>query len=87
MAFPMALQRKRSRIIMYSELFATFLSTVLTIIYCQFSQDYWGIIYGILINRVLITALSYRFYPEFRPRLHFDQSAARDIGGASARAG
>lgn len=79
MAFPMALRRKRSRIIMYSELFATFLSTVFTIIYCRFSRDYWGIIYGILLSRVLVTALSYRFYPEFRPRLHFDRSAARDI--------
>jgi lipopolysaccharide exporter len=79
MSFPIALRRKRSRIIMYSELIATFLSTILTIVYCHFSRDFWGIIYGIIFNRLLITAFSYRFYPEFRPRIHFDWPAAREI--------
>ncbi len=79
MAFPLALRHKRSRIIMYSELLATFLSTVLTVVYCHFSRDYWGMIYGILLNRLLITAFSYRSYPQFRPKILFDRSAAREI--------
>ena len=79
MAFLLALRRKRSRIIMYSELIASFLSAIFSVIYCHFSRDYWGMIYGILLNRLLITAFSYRFYPEFRPKLHFDRAAAREI--------
>jgi O-antigen/teichoic acid export membrane protein len=79
MAFPLALRRKQARIIMYSELIATFLSTAFSIVYCHFSRDYWGILYGILLNRLLITVFSYRFYPEFRPKIHFDRAAAREI--------
>jgi lipopolysaccharide exporter len=79
MAFPLALRRKQARIIMYSELLATFLSTIFSVIYCSFSRDYWGILYGILLNRLLMTAFSYRFYPEYRPKIQFDRAAAREI--------
>lgn len=79
MAFPLAVRRKQTRIVMYSELVATFLSTLFAVIYCEISRDYWGLIYGILFNRLLIAAFSYRFYPESWPRLHFDRAAARAI--------
>jgi O-antigen/teichoic acid export membrane protein len=79
MAFVLAVRRKRSRITMYSELIASFLSTAFSVIYCHFSRDYWGIIYGILVNSLLLAAFSYRFYPEFRPKLQFDWPAAREI--------
>jgi lipopolysaccharide exporter len=79
MAFLLALRRKQSRIIMYTELIASFVSTIFSVVYCHFSRDYWGMVYGILLNRLLITAISYRFYPEFRPKLHFDRAAAREI--------
>jgi lipopolysaccharide exporter len=79
MAFPVALRRKQSRIIMYSELLATCLSTAFTVIYCYLTRDYWGLIYGTVLNRLLITAFSYRFFPEARPKLQFDRGAAREI--------
>ena len=79
MAFPLALRRKQARIMMYSELLATLLSTIFSVIYCYFSRDYWGILYGILLGRLLMTAFSYRFYPEFKPKIHFDLAAAREI--------
>jgi lipopolysaccharide exporter len=79
MAYVLALRRKQSRIIMYSELLAAFLSTAFSVVYCYFSRDYWGMIYGILLNRLLVTAFSYRFFPEFRPKFYFDRTTARQI--------
>jgi lipopolysaccharide exporter len=81
MSFPLAIRRKRARIIMYSELTATAISTVFSLIYCHYSRDFWGIIYGILLQRILISALSRRFYRELRPKLQFDRAAAREIFG------
>ena len=79
MAYVLALRRKQSRIIMYSELLAAFLSSVFSVVYCYFSRDYWGMIYGILLNRLLMAAFSYRFFREFRPRFQFDRATARQI--------
>jgi lipopolysaccharide exporter len=81
MSYPIAIRRKQSRIIMYSELASTFLSTVFTVAYCHYSRDYWGMVYGTLLNRLLVTCLSQFYYPELRPRLQFDLAAARDILG------
>jgi O-antigen/teichoic acid export membrane protein len=83
MAFPVAIRRKRARIIMYSELAATAVSTVFSLVYCYYSRDFWGIVFGMLLSRLTMTVLSYQFYPELRPKLHFDWAAARDILGFS----
>jgi lipopolysaccharide exporter len=79
MAFVLAVRHKRSRITMYSELVAVFFSTTFSVIYCYYSRSYWGIIYGMVVNSLLMMAFSYRFYPEFRPKLQFDWPAAREI--------
>jgi len=79
MSFPLAMRRKRSRFIVYSELAATVLSTGFSITYCLHSRDYWGMVYGILLNRLLISAMSYLVYPDYRPRVHFDREAAREL--------
>jgi O-antigen/teichoic acid export membrane protein len=79
MAFPLAIRRKNARIIVYSELGATVVSTLFAVIYCYYSRTYWGMLYAILLNRAVLTALSYCFYPEGRPRLHLDRDAARDL--------
>jgi lipopolysaccharide exporter len=81
MSYPIAVRRKQSRIIMYSELAASFLSTTFTLIYCHYSRDYWGMVYGILLNRLLFTGMSYLYFPELRPRLQIDLPAAREILG------
>lgn len=79
MAFPLAVRRKRSRIIVYSELITTFLATTFTIVYCHFSRDYWGMIAGTLFGRALIGIISYFYYPESRPRLQWDRAAAAEV--------
>jgi lipopolysaccharide exporter len=81
MSFPIAIRRKRSRIIMYSELVATFLSSSFAVIYCYYSRDYWGLIYATVLQRALITVMTHLYYPELRPKLHFDRAAAREILG------
>ncbi len=79
MSFPIAIRRKRSRILMYSELTATLLSTLFAVIYSFYSRDYWGMLYATLLSRLLLTVLSRRFYPEFRPKLQIDRTAAREM--------
>jgi lipopolysaccharide exporter len=79
MSFPLAIRRKQSRIIVYSELAATFVSSIFTVIYCHFSRDFWGLVYGTLLNRALLVAISYRFYPEVKLKLQVDRAAAREL--------
>lgn len=79
MSFPLAIRRKNSRIIVYSELTATAVSTAITVCYCYFSRDYWGMVYGALANRIMTTVMSYLFYRDIKPRLQVDRGAARDL--------
>jgi O-antigen/teichoic acid export membrane protein len=79
MSFVLAVRRRNSRIIMYSELFATCLSTLFAITYTIFSRNYWGMLFAILLNRAVMSTLSYFFYRQARPRLVLDRAAARDI--------
>jgi O-antigen/teichoic acid export membrane protein len=79
MSFPMAIRRRNSRVVVYAELIALALSTVFTVAYTYYARDFWGMVYGTLLNRALITAMSYGVYPDMRPRLELDKQAARDL--------
>jgi lipopolysaccharide exporter len=79
MAFPLAVRRRNARIIMYTELAATFLSTLFAVVFCYYSRTYWGMLFAILLNRSVMTVVSYYFYPEARPKLQIDRDAARDL--------
>ena len=81
MSFPIAIRRKRSRIIVYSELAATVLSSTFAVIYCYYSRDYWGLIYATVLNRAVFTVMTHLYYPELRPKLQMDWVAAREILG------
>src|ERR1700733_8654677 len=81
MSFPIAIRRKRSRIIMYSELGATFLSSSFAVIYCYYSRNYWGLIYATVLQRATLTVMTHFFFPELRPKLQMDWAAAREILG------
>lgn len=83
MSFPLAVRRKQSRIVMYSELLAAGVSSLFTILFCYWIRSYWGMVYGILLNRLLLTCLSYYFFREYRPRIRFDRAAAHRIFGVS----
>lgn len=79
MSFPMAIRHKNSRVVVYAELIALAVSTVFTVAYTYYARDFWGMVYGSLLNRALITAMSYGVYPHMRPRLELDKQAARDL--------
>lgn len=79
MSFPLAVRHKKARLLVYSELVAGLTGNIFSVIYCHYSRDYWGMVYGTLINRILMTLLSHRFYREYRPRLMYDRAAAREM--------
>ena len=79
MSFPLAIRRKNTRIIVYSELVAAALSSSFTVLYCYYSRDFWGMVYGALLNRLLLTTFSYLFYRDVRPRLRLQRDAAREL--------
>jgi len=79
MGFAVAIRRKQARLQMYSELAASVLSTSFSIVYCYRYHTFWGIAFGMLLNRLIMTVLSHQFYRELRPRLFIDLAAAREI--------
>jgi O-antigen/teichoic acid export membrane protein len=79
MSFPMAIRYKNSRIVVYAELVAISISTIFTIGYTAYARNFWGMVYGTLLNRALMTVMSYWVYPNMRPRLRLDREAARDL--------
>lgn len=79
MGFSLAIRRKEARLQMYSDLAASAASTAFSIIYCSLYHTFWGIVFGMLMNRFVLTVLSHQFYREFTPRLFIDGSAAREI--------
>jgi lipopolysaccharide exporter len=79
MSFPLAIRRRNSRIIVYSELFANATTTVFTLVYCSRTHDYMGMVYGLVLTRLLMTVMSYAFYRNVRPRLMIDREAAREL--------
>ena len=81
LSFPIAIRHKRSRIIMYTELVSTFLSSTFAVIYCYYSRDYWGLIYATVLNRGLTAAMTHFYYPELRPKPRFDWVVAKEILG------
>ncbi len=76
---PIAARKKNTRIVVYSDFVAVVISTVFTVIYSYVSRSFWGMVYGLLLNRALFVSFSYLYYKEFRPRFAFNRSAARDI--------
>src|SRR5580692_1193435 len=65
---PIAARKKNTRVVVYSDLIATVVSTAFTVIYCYFHRTFWGMVYGLLLNRALFVSFSYFFYRDFRPR-------------------
>src|SRR6185437_13191493 len=78
-AFPLAIRRRNSRIYSYSELLGSFTSTIFSLVYCYISRDFWGMLYGVLVNRLVVVIMSHRFYRELRPRIQWDWASAREI--------
>lgn len=78
-AFPLALRNKKSRVIMYTEIVGSTISTTFTIVYCYFSRDFWGMVYGYLLNRAIVVFISHRLPLSFRLRVGVDWAAAKEM--------
>ena len=78
-AYLLAARRKNTRIVVYSDLVANVIGTVASIAYSLVSRDFWGMVFGIMVTRVVYVLLSYAFYRDMLPRLQFDKAVARDI--------
>jgi lipopolysaccharide exporter len=78
-SIPIAARKKNTRVVVYTDLIATVIGTAFTVTYCYFARSFWGMVYGLLLNRALFVAFSYLFYRDFRPHFGFERSAARDI--------
>ncbi|HZT03166.1 MAG TPA: oligosaccharide flippase family protein [Steroidobacteraceae bacterium] len=78
-AFPLAVRRKNSRVLMYTDVAGTFAASALTIVYCYYSRDFWGMVYGTLFGRGVVVLISHCFYRELKPRLQWDKASAREI--------
>ena len=79
LAFPLAVRRKQARLQVYTETVASLLSTSFSILYCYHYHTFWGMAFGMLLNRLFITIVSYRLYPDLRPKLFIDMAAAREV--------
>jgi len=83
MAFALAIRHKRARLQMYAELAAAAISTTFSVVYCYQYHTFWGIAFGMLLNRLIMTVTSHLLFRELRPRLFVDFAAAREILGYS----
>lgn len=79
MSFILASRHKKIYIVNYVELFSNAVTVPFVILYSSHSKDYYGILYGMLINRLLITLASHAFFHSQRPRPQMDAAARKDL--------
>jgi len=78
MSIPLSIRRRQTQRMNHIELGSLVLSTCFSITWSYFSRDYFGILYGTLLNHLLVTFSSYYFYPDSRVKLQFDREAMRE---------
>ena len=78
MSFVLAQRDQRSRISNYAELVTNAMMTVAVIGLALVYKDHYAFIYGILFQRLLMTAASYLYYREIGVAIAFDRDAVAD---------
>jgi len=76
-SFALAVRRQQVRIFNYTELAATLVSTLFVIAVSMAWRDYRGMVWGMLVNRAVITVASHFVYRAERPRLRLDRDVMR----------
>lgn len=77
MAIPLSIRRRQTQKMHCVELGCLALSTCFSITWSYFSRDYFGILYAMLLNPLLMTVASYLFFADSRVRLSFNREALR----------
>jgi O-antigen/teichoic acid export membrane protein len=75
MAFILAQRDQRSRIVNYAELATNAIMTLTVIALATVYKDHYAFIYGILLQRLLMTVTSYFYYREVGVAIAFDRDA------------
>lgn len=78
-SFLLARRHKKARIVNYTELATTAVSTVFVIVVAHFQRDHLAMIYGMLLQRLLMSAASYAFYRDIDVKWKLDRTAARAL--------
>jgi len=81
MAFLIALREQRARLVNYAELGCSIVTTVFVLVYSWFSRDHYGMVFGVVLNSVLMLVLSYVVTGARVPRFHYDRATAKDLFG------
>lgn len=79
MSFVLAVRNKQTQPVNYTQLLGVLVSSTLAIGYSFVYHDHLGMVYGTIIDRALVSAISYRIYPNVRPRFVFDREALREL--------
>jgi O-antigen/teichoic acid export membrane protein len=79
MAFILAVRRQKVYIVNYTELVCSLVTVPFVVFVSLHTRDYHGILYGMLLNRLLVTTCSYFFFKEERPKPQIDRQYAKDL--------
>lgn len=81
MSFLLAVRDQRSRIVTIAELGSTLGSTLFTVIYSYYSRDHYGMVFGMLVQRCIVTMTSYWRQDRIWPKLKWDKSVVKELFG------
>jgi lipopolysaccharide exporter len=79
LAFILAVRRQKVYIVNYTELLCNLATVPFVVLYSLHSRDYHGILYGMLLNRALVTTCSYFFFREDRASFQIDRQYSKDL--------
>jgi O-antigen/teichoic acid export membrane protein len=81
MSFLLAVRNQRSRIVTIAELGSNLGSVTFTVIYSYYSRDHYGMVFGMLVHRCLVTIASYMRQDRIWPKLRWDKTVVSELFG------
>lgn len=78
MSFILAQRDQRARIYNYAEMISSAISTITVICLATVLRNHYALIYGALLQRLLVTIASYFFYRDIGVAIAFDRQAIRE---------
>jgi len=78
-SFTLAVRHKKVYIVSYTDLVCSVTTSVFVIFFSMYAHDYRGILYGMVLNRLMMTVASYFFFKPQRAAFQFDKQARKDL--------
>jgi lipopolysaccharide exporter len=79
MSFVLAARHKKVRIVSYMDLAANLVTVPFVIVYTRYSRDAYGMLYGMLLYRLIMALASHLFFTTKRPRFQLEPEARKDL--------